>query len=72
MLDLSIIIVNFNSKNLLKDCLQSINQNIRKISYEIIVIDNHSSDGSPDMVKNEFPQVKLIKNLENPPIRDRD
>lgn len=65
MLDLSIIIVNFNSKNLLKDCLQSINQNIRKISYEIIVIDNHSSDGSPDMVKNEFPQVKLIKNLEN-------
>lgn len=65
MLDLSIVIVNWNTRDLLKDCLSSIYKTILKLSYEIWVVDNGSSDGSVEMVEREFPQVKLIKNEEN-------
>jgi len=63
--DLSIIIVNWNTKNLLKQCLESIKDHTKKISYEIIVIDNASTDGSADMVETDFPEVILIKNKTN-------
>lgn len=63
--DLSIIIVNFNTKRLLKDCLNSLMENMRGIIYEIIVVDNASSDGSIEMLRNNFPDVKLIANKEN-------
>jgi len=65
MLDLSIIIISFNTKDLLRDCLNSIIKNKGGIKLEIIVIDNGSSDKSPQMVKQLFPQIKLIKNKEN-------
>lgn len=60
MLDLSIIVVNYNAREFLKKCVKSIVENVKGVSYEIIVVDNNSSDGSSDMVKKEFPQVKLI------------
>ncbi len=63
--DLSVIIVNFNTKALLKDCLNSLIENTRGITYEIIIVDNASSDGSIEMLKNNFPHVKLIANKEN-------
>ena len=63
--DLSIIIVNWNTKNLLKQCLESIKAHTKKISYEIIVADNSSTDGSADMVEAHFPEVVLIKNKKN-------
>ncbi len=59
---ISIIILSWNTKNLLRDCLRSINQ---KEVFEIIVVDNNSSDGSVAMVQKEFPQVILIKNKKN-------
>jgi len=62
---LSIIIVNYNVKKLLKGCIKSIYETIKNIEYEVIVIDNNSSDGSVEMLKNEFPQVKIIENTEN-------
>lgn len=62
---LSIIIVNYNTKDLLKDCLQSIFKHIQNLDYEVIVIDNASSDGSVEMIKNDFLQVKLFQNQEN-------
>ncbi len=65
MFDLSIITVNTNNRQILEGCLNSIRQNTHKISYEIIVIDNGSSDGSQNMVRSKFPQVKLIENQEN-------
>lgn len=65
MLDLSIIIVNYNSKEFLKKCIASILKNVKDVSYEIIVVDNNSSDKSCEMVKKEFPQVKLIANKKN-------
>ena len=53
-MDLSILIVNFNTQNLLKNCLQSIHQTIRNLSYEIFVVDNGSIDGSTGMVRKNF------------------
>jgi len=64
-LDLSIIIVSYNTKDLLKQCLDSIYGKVQNISFEIFVVDNNSQDGSPKMVKNLFPKVKLIENKEN-------
>ena len=65
MIDVSIIIVNWNTRDILRDCLQSVYDQTKEISYEVIVIDNASSDDSVDMVKKEFPQVILIENKEN-------
>ena len=64
-MDISIIIVNWNTKDLLRNCLDSIYKTLRDITYEIIVVDNGSSDGSVDMLREEFPQVKVIENREN-------
>jgi len=67
-MDLSIIIVNWNVKELLHDCLQSVlaaGQTAQKLTIEIIVVDSGSSDGSPQMIREEFPQVRLIASEEN-------
>jgi len=63
--DVSVIIVNWNTKGLLRDCLSSVYEHIGDIDYEIIVIDNASTDDSASMVKNDFRQVILIENSEN-------
>lgn len=65
MLDLSIIIVTTNNRKILEECLGSIYKNTHKISFEIIVTDNASTDGSQQMIKTQFPRVKLIENREN-------
>ena len=59
-MDVSIIIVNYNTKNLLKDCLNSIFEHTQEIDFEVIVSDNGSVDGSIELLKKEFPQVILI------------
>lgn len=63
--DLSIIILNYNTKELLKNCLQSIYSIKDKLSFEVIVADNGSHDGSLEMVKNDFHKVKVIDNEDN-------
>lgn len=65
MIDLSIVILSYNTKELLRECITSIKRNTDKISYEIIVVDNASSDGSAEMVAKEFKDVTLIANKEN-------
>ena len=65
MTDLTVIIVNWNTRELLQNCLRSVFQHTRGISYQVIVVDNASSDGSPEMVEKEFPEVQLIHNHEN-------
>ncbi|MHB1000915.1 MAG: glycosyltransferase family 2 protein [Armatimonadota bacterium] len=62
---LSIIIVNWNTKDLLRRCLQSIYENPATGDMEIIVVDNASGDESASMVRNEFGDVLLIANSEN-------
>ncbi len=62
---LSVIIVNWNTKELLKQCISSVYSESKKYNIEVIVADNNSADGSADMVLREFPYVRLIRNLEN-------
>lgn len=64
-MDISIVIVNWNTRDILRDCLRSVYEETQDVEYEIIVVDNDSSDGSSVMVKAEFPQVILIENSEN-------
>lgn len=64
-MELSVVIVNWNTKKLLEDCLSSIYEFTKNIEFEVIVVDNGSADGSPAMVKKRFPKVKLIENSEN-------
>ncbi|MDX1414499.1 MAG: glycosyltransferase family 2 protein [Candidatus Promineifilaceae bacterium] len=66
MVDLSIIIVSYNTKMLLADCLLSIAQADHPSGgLEVIVVDNASADGSPDMVSREYPWVRLLRCGEN-------
>ncbi|MCS7209237.1 MAG: glycosyltransferase family 2 protein [Fimbriimonadales bacterium] len=64
-LTLSICIVNWNTRELLRACLQSLYRYPPSESFEVIVVDNASSDGSATMVCAEFPQVVLIANAHN-------
>jgi GT2 family glycosyltransferase len=64
-LDVSTVIVNWNTCGILRDCLASLYANTANITFKVIVVDNASSDGSVDMIKSEFPQVELIVNAEN-------
>jgi hypothetical protein len=61
----SIIIVNWNVKELLRECLNSIFSHLTKPSYEVIVIDNASEDDSVEMIRTQFQQVKIIVNHVN-------
>lgn len=65
MVDLSIIIVHWNVRDLLRRCLHSILEERESSSVEVIVVDNASSDGSVEMLRAEFPSVHLIANTEN-------
>ena len=65
MPDLSVIIVNWNVRDLLRRCLHSILASLPACQLEIIVVDNGSTDGSPEMVRTEFPQVHLMANPDN-------
>lgn len=62
---LSIVIVNYNVQHFLEQCLHSVFKATKNVDAEIWVVDNNSVDGSVEMVKNKFPQVKLIASKEN-------
>ena len=62
-MDASIIIVNWNTRNILRGCLNSVFDQTRDISYEVIVIDNASKDGSQEMVKKRFPGGYMRQDL---------
>lgn len=64
--DVSIAIVNWNTRDLLDQCLRSVYESSKDLSFEIVLVDNASSDGSADMVEAKYPQVKLIRNSTNP------
>lgn len=63
--DLSIVIVNWNTLEMLRECLASVRASEGGRAAEVIVIDNASEDGSADMVATEFPETRLIRNAEN-------
>ncbi|HEX3470421.1 MAG TPA: glycosyltransferase family 2 protein [Silvibacterium sp.] len=65
MFDISIVIVSFNTRDVLRECLQSVERESIGLLVEVLVVDNHSSDGSAEMVENEFPQVRVIRSEVN-------
>jgi asparagine synthase (glutamine-hydrolysing) len=62
---LSVIVVNWNTRDILRDCLASVRRHLAGIRAEVIVVDNASADGSAEMVAQEFPEVRLLRNAEN-------
>ena len=64
-MDLSIIIINWNSKDYLRECVKSIPQGAKGLDYEILVIDNASYDGVDQMIATEFPHVAFIQTERN-------
>ncbi|MFT7618280.1 MAG: N-acetylglucosaminyl-diphospho-decaprenol L-rhamnosyltransferase [Planctomycetota bacterium] len=65
--DISLIVLSWNTLELTRACLRELDtcQAASHLKYEIVVIDNHSEDGSADMIANEFPHVQLTRNQEN-------
>ena len=64
-MEISIIIVNYNTCDLTLQCLQSVYEKTVDVGFEVIVVDNASSDNSVEMIKKMFPQVKIIESVEN-------
>ncbi|MCU0236550.1 MAG: glycosyltransferase family 2 protein [Acidobacteria bacterium] len=62
---LSIIVVSWNARELLRSCLDSLYRHPTRSGFEVIVVDNSSSDGCPEMVRREFPAVRLLENPAN-------
>lgn len=63
--DVSVVIVSFNTRDLLHDCLQTLYRESGGVTFETIVIDNGSRDGSADMVEADFPAARLIRSQTN-------
>lgn len=61
----SVVIVSWNARNYLLECLESLTPAVCSYPMEVIVVDNASNDGSPEMVEARFPHVRLIRNSEN-------
>jgi GT2 family glycosyltransferase len=65
VVEASIIIVSFNTRDVLRECLQSVMREAEGLAIETFVVDNHSGDGSAEMVETEFPQVRLLRSAVN-------
>ena len=64
-IDVSIIIVNHNSLDLLSDCLRTLHEFTKDVSFEVIIVDNNTTEGNIDDIVNPYPKVTLIKNDSN-------
>jgi N-acetylglucosaminyl-diphospho-decaprenol L-rhamnosyltransferase len=64
-MDISVLIVNWNSRDFLRRCLLSLDSNITNEAFEVIVVDNASYDGCAEMLRSEFPAVRFIQSTEN-------
>ena len=64
-MDLSILVVTYNTKELIEKCIQSVLNYKGKYTVEIIVVDNNSSDGTSELIRMKFPYIKFIQNKFN-------
>ncbi|MBI2327793.1 glycosyltransferase family 2 protein [Candidatus Curtissbacteria bacterium] len=64
-MDISVVIVSYNTEELLKDCLNSLKTALRKVKSEVFVVDNNSQDDTVASIKKDFPWVKLSVNSQN-------
>lgn len=63
--DMAVVVVNWNVKDLLRNCLESLRKAVRGLTIKVVVVDNASSDGSAEMVESLFPEVELVRNQTN-------
>ena len=68
-MDVSIIIVNYNTRKLLWNCLRSVASETSGLLYQLFVVDNASADGSVEMLRSNFPSVTVIAKPDNPWVR---
>ena len=61
IMDVSIVIVSYNTRDLIRDCIFSVIEKTQGVTYEIIVVDNDSHDGSVEMLRSEFPDVVIVE-----------
>jgi GT2 family glycosyltransferase len=64
-LDVSVVIVSYNTRDVLRRCIDSLVETTRRKTYEIIVVDNCSKDGSADMIATEYPWIRLLRSPSN-------
>ena len=64
-IELSVVIVSFNGREFLPDCVETLKENLRAMSHELIVIDNDSADGSAEWIEKTHPDIALMKNPAN-------
>ena len=64
--DVSLVIVSFNTRDVLRECLLSVYREAGSLHVQVIVVDNASTDDSPAMVEREFPEVELIRKRHQP------
>ncbi|MDI6804610.1 MAG: glycosyltransferase family 2 protein [Bacteroidota bacterium] len=64
-LDVSIVFTNWNTRDFMRDCINSVVEKTQGLTYEIIVVDDGSTDGSVEMLQTEFPDVKIVINEKN-------
>ena len=60
-MDISVVIINYNTFELTSNCLRSIYRHTSEIEFEIVLVDNDSSECSPDLFLSEFPDIELVK-----------
>ncbi len=65
MFDIAIVIVSWNTRDVLRQCLESLSRACEGLSCQVFVVDNASSDGTPEMVRREFAGVTVVRNLSN-------
>ena len=63
--DVSVVVVSFNTRDLLRECLTTLAREAANITYEVLVVDSASRDGSADMVEQEFPNARLFRSDQN-------
>jgi GT2 family glycosyltransferase len=63
--EVSVVVMSYNTSTLLRDCLQTLKREAGDITYETLLVDNASRDGSADMVQQEFPEVRLVRSPVN-------
>lgn len=63
--NISIIVLNYNNKNVIRHCIDTLDKYSQKYKYEIIVVDNQSNDGSYELLKEKYKNIKLVQNVKN-------